>query len=131
MKSFKFPRELVLYCIIGCCGASLDFLLYSLLTKFFGLHYQAANFFSVSLGIINNFFLNRQFNFKLKDHVLKRMVSFYAVGMLGWLLSAASLWFLIEELHFNELIGKLGTIALVTMVQFILNKWVTFRKHKA
>ena len=54
LKSYK---ELIVYCIIGGTGATLDFLIYSLLTKEAGIHYQIANIVSVSAGIINNFFL--------------------------------------------------------------------------
>ena len=54
LKSYK---ELIVYCIIGGTGATLDFLIYSLLTKEVGIHYQIANIVSVSAGIINNFSL--------------------------------------------------------------------------
>lgn len=121
-------RQLILYCIIGCTGAALDFIIYALLTKNIGLHYQLANFLSVSFGIINNFFWNCYFNFKTKDKILKRLASFYSVGMFGWALSAGCLWLFIEVMGLNGLVAKLGTIFFVTVVQFCLNKLITFRK---
>lgn len=121
-------KELVVYCMIGCTGAGLDFVVYAILTSFIGLHYQIANFISVSFGIINNFFLNRQFNFKTKDKTITRLCSFYTVGMFGWMLSATLLWLFIEKLGTNTLIAKIGTIFLVTVVQFCLNKFITFKK---
>ena len=121
-------RQLIVYCIIGCTGATLDFVVYALLTGRVGMHYQLANFLSVSFGIINNFFWNCYFNFKTKDKILKRLVSFYSVGMFGWALSAGFLWLFIEVIGLNGLVAKLGTIFLVTVVQFCLNKFVTFRK---
>lgn len=125
---FERYRQLVVYCIIGCSGATLDFVVYALLSNVVNLHYQIANFVSVSFGIVNNFFWNCYFNFKTKDRVVKRLISFYAVGMFGWALSAGSLWLLIEVLKLNHLVGKLCTIAFVTVVQFCLNKFYTFRK---
>lgn len=121
-------RQLIVYCIIGCTGATLDFLVYALLTNCAGMHYQLANFLSVSFGIINNFFWNCYFNFKTKDKILKRLASFYSVGMFGWVMSAGCLWLFIEIIGLNELIAKLGTIFFVTVVQFCLNKFITFRK---
>ena len=121
-------KELILYCIIGCSGATLDFLVYAVLTKCCGFHYQVANFFSVSCGIINNFFWNYFFNFKTRDNLFVRLVSFYCVGMLGWSLSVGSLWLFIERLRFNILAAKIGTIFVVTIVQFCLNKFITFRR---
>ena len=125
---FTKYRQLVVYCIIGCTGATLDFLVYVLLTNIVGMHYQLANFLSVSFGIINNFFWNCYFNFKTKDKIFKRLASFYSVGMFGWALSAGCLWLFIEVMGLNGLVAKLGTIFFVTVVQFGLNKFITFRK---
>jgi len=121
-------RELIVYCMIGCTGASLDFIIYACLARGAGFHYQLANFLSVSFGIVNNFFLNRHFNFKVKDRIGARLASFYAVGMFGWALSAVLLWLFIELMALNALVAKLGTIVFVTAVQFCLNKFITFRK---
>lgn len=125
---FARYRQLIVYCIIGCSGATLDFVVYALLTNVAGMHYQIANFLSVSFGIINNFFWNCYFNFKMKDKILKRLVSFYSVGMFGWALSAGCLWLFVEVMSINVLIAKLGTIFFVTVVQFCLNKFITFKK---
>lgn len=125
---FEKYRQLIVYCIIGCTGATFDFLVYAILTNAMGMHYQIANFLSVSFGIINNFFWNCYFNFKTKDKILKRLASFYSVGMFGWALSAGCLWLFIEVAGLNGLIAKLGTIFFVTVVQFCLNKFITFRK---
>lgn len=125
---FSAFRELVVYCIIGCTGAGLDFLIYSALVTFAGVHYQAANLLSVTAGIVNNFFLNFFFNFNVRDRVWRRLASFYAVGMFGWALSALCLWAGVEVLGLGELATKLASIVLVTVVQFMLNKLVTFRR---
>ena len=124
----KKCRELVMYCIIGCTGAGLDFALYTALTDGVGFHYQLANFSSVSFGIINNFLLNYFFNFRTKDRMFIRLVSFYVVGMAGWTLSAICLWLFIEQFAMSAIVAKLGTIAFVTVVQFCLNKFITFKK---
>ena len=128
MRLLNRYRELILYCLIGCTGATLDFVIYAVLTEWAGLHYQLANFISISFGIVNNFFWNYFFNFKTHDHLLVRLASFYCVGMFGWSLSAGCLWLFIEQLHLNVLVAKLGTIAFVTIVQFCLNKFITFKR---
>ena len=126
----KCYRELVVYCIIGCTGATLDFAIYASLTKWTDLHYQLANFISVSFGIVNNFFWNCFLNFKMRDHLLARLGTFYCIGMFGWALSAGCLWWFIELLGFNVLVAKLGTIVFVTVVQFCLNKFITFKRKE-
>ena len=125
----KKYRELAVYCMIGCTGATLDFLVYAALTSYVGLHYQIANFIGVTFGIVNNFIWNFYFNFKVCNHFFLRLASFYGVGMIGCALSAGCLWLFIEKLELNTLIAKLGTIFLVTIVQFCLNKFITFKRR--
>ena len=127
-KLISKQRELIVYCLIGCTGASLDFAVYSVLTRCVALHYQLANFIGVSCGILNNFFLNYYFNFKARGHLPARLASFYAVGMVGCAMSAFLLWLLIGRMHLNAIAAKLCTIAFVTVVQFCMNKLLTFRR---
>ena len=68
--------QLIRYCLIGVTGASLDAVLFWLMTRA-GVYYQLANFISVTCGIVNNFFLNAFFNFKTKNRLLRRFCSFY------------------------------------------------------
>ncbi len=117
--------------MIGCTGAGLDFVIYAALSYWSGLHYQIANFISVSFGILNNFFLNYFFNFKTKDRLLVRLARFYSIGMLGWVLSTFCLWIFIERIGINAIVAKLETIVFVTIMQFCLNKFITFRKNNS
>lgn len=129
LSLFEKYRELVIYCLIGCTGATLDFVVYAGLTSGTGCHYQIANFIGVTCGIINNFILNYYFNFRVRNHFFLRLTSFYGVGMIGCALSAGCLWLLVEKLSINMLIAKLGTIFIVTVVQFCLNKFITFKRR--
>ncbi len=122
----KELRHLVLYGLIGGCGASLDFFVYWFLTSQ-EVFYQYANLMSVTCGITLNFFLNAKFNFKTETKWRKRFACFYSVGMGGWFLSAILLFWGIECLHFSELFTKLTSIIFVTATQFALNRMITFR----
>ncbi len=121
--------ELVRYCLIGVTGASLDAILFWLMTRS-GIYYQAANFISVTCGIVNNFFLNAFFNFKTKNRLLRRFCSFYTIGMLGWGVSAVLLWLFVEKWGVRPVASKLTIIFIVTALQFTLNKIFTFARKK-
>lgn len=122
-------RELILYCIIGCSGVAIDYIVFAILTNCTGIHYQIANAISVSMGICNNFMWNAHLNFKVKDRMLLRFCSFYMVGLIGLGISAVLLYLFIEVMAWNVLFSKLGIIFIVTVVQFLLNKFVTFKKR--
>jgi putative flippase GtrA len=117
----------VKYSIIGVTGATLDFLLFALFVKVFGVYYLFANVISVTAGITNNFFLNAFFNFRKKDRLLNRFVKFYSVGLFGLLLSSALLYIAVEVLFISEIISKIIIIGVIVIVQYTLNKKFTFK----
>lgn len=120
-------RNLILYGIIGVFCATLDFAIYTLLCHFEILPYLWANVISIHVGIFTSFFLNRHFNFKVKDKTPQRFISFYAVGLTGLGISSLLLYLMVDIALWNELVCKLITIVMVALVQFFLNKYVTFR----
>jgi len=126
---FRF-EHLIKYCIIGCSGALLDLGVYTLLCCCTNIHYQYINILSTSAGIINNFFLNAYLNFKVRDYLLRRFLIFYAVGCAGLALTALLLFVLIEKLRVYPVVAKTVTIFIVTVVQFVLNKCITFKRKE-
>ena len=119
-------RQLILYGIIGSFSAFLDFLVYTALVSM-GLFYIHANCISVLVGIGSSFLLNRHFNFKVKDAVLRRFVIFLIIGLAGLLLSNLVLYSCIEWMVLDKLVSKLLSIILVALFQFVLNKYITFK----
>lgn len=120
-------RNLILYGLIGCFTSALDFLVFTLLSGHAGLHYLASNCLSVLVGITTSFFLNRAYNFKVKDRAVRRFSIFLSVGLFGLLLSNLILWVGVSWLGFGDSLAKLLSIVLVVFFQFLLNKYVTFR----
>lgn len=123
---FKY-RQFILYSIIGAASAGLDFLVFTFLTNFFLVNYIIANIVSVNCGIANSFLFNRRFNFKVRDRALKRFATFYAVGSLGLFVSSILLWLFVEVFILEVIISKIIVIFIITILQFSLNKLITFK----
>ncbi len=121
-------RHVILYGLIGGFSAMLDFLVYAFLTSMFEINYLVSNTISVNVGILTSFFLNRQYNFKIKDRKKTRFFSFYIIGLGGLLFSSLLLKVLVEHMHMNEILSKLVTVFIVAGIQFLLNKFITFKK---
>lgn len=126
-KLYNKFHHLILYGLIGFFTASLDFALYSLLVHFLIIQYLIANCFSVIVGITASFYLNRKFNFKVKDHVKRRFSIFLTVGLCGLVLSNLLLILFIDFLMLDNLISKLISLFLVVFFQFLANKYITFK----
>lgn len=128
-KYLPLIKEMFLYGIIGVISAGLDTLIFHLLTSKAGMYSLYANMISVPIGICVSFTLNLFFNFKTKDHILRRFISFFCVGMFGLLLSELILA-LGESKDWNMLITKIASVVIVAIVQYLLNKFISFRKTK-
>lgn len=129
MKDFLLQkRQFLLYCLIGFSGVGLDFCIYSLLIKTRLLDYQAANAVGYASGTLLSFVLNARFNFRVSDRISLRMLSFFGVAFLGWLASAATLGVLIGHLGWNKYLAKAATLFVVVVLQYNLNRLVSFRK---
>jgi putative flippase GtrA len=124
----KTRRQFVVYCVIGASGAALDFLVYSLLVKETLLHYEVANAIGYASGTILSFFLNAHFNFKTRDWLAMRFLSFGGVAFLGWAMSAGILYVAVDRLEWNKYLAKLATIAVVVLLQYNLNRLISFKK---
>ena len=124
-----FLRQLFLYGIIGLFSSTIDALFFHFLVYKVHIYSVIANIFSVVLGILISFILNLNFNFKVKDKIFIRFLSFFTVGLLGLLLSTVIIA-LGEKLNWDIFITKIGSIFIIAMVQFILNKLVSFKTKK-
>lgn len=118
------------YAIIGFLGASLDFAFFALLTQTGNIYYIYANVISVSLGITNNFILNVLFNFKVKNNIFSRFLKFYSIGIFGLGVSIFLLYLLVETIQINPILAKIVTIFSVPLIQFYLNKYITFKGYE-
>lgn len=123
-------KNLILYGIIGGFCAALDFGVYTGLCYWDIMPYLLANIISIHIGIFTSFVLNRSFNFKVKDKVKTRFLSFYMVGLFGLGISEGMLYLMVTKGGWNEIACKLVSIVVVALIQFLLNKYITFRKKQ-
>ncbi|MER5194924.1 GtrA family protein [Streptomyces sp. NPDC002755] len=117
-------RQLITYALVGGSGVLLDLGAFLLLYNVAGLHEQVANVLSTSLGITNNFVLNALFTFGKRDRLLLRYLRFYAVGLTGIALTFVLLAVFSRGLGVDPNLVKAGSLPLVLVFQFALNrKW--------
>lgn len=122
-------RTFIIYSIIGVSGIILDFLLFTLLVKVFEVDKYLANFISVSAGITNNFIWNTFINFKTKDNLTKRYISFYLIGSVGTLVGYFILFIFTDTFKFDEVIVKGLSTPVIVITQYFLNKKVSFKQY--
>lgn len=120
-KIWNKYNKFIKYSVIGAISASIDFGVFYLLNTHTSMHYMAINVISISCGITNSFFMNAKLNFRVHDNYIKRYIKFYAVGVLGIIISNILLFVLHGQMNISVMISKFITIFIVVIVQFFLN----------
>lgn len=126
-KLSNSQREFFIYCVIGVGGVAIDLVVFYILYNLGGLNEGIANVISTSLGITNNFYLNYRFNFKGRGMFWYRFGAFYLVGLLGIFITSILLLGG-AALQISPNFTKAVAVVIVTIIQFLLNKNVSFRK---
>jgi putative flippase GtrA len=119
-------RQFITYAFCGGFGVLTDIALFAALVHV-GVGYQVANLASYAAGTLVSFVLNRLITFKVKDRTAQRMGLFFMVAAIGYVLSTGALWLMVEQFGLAPLVAKVLTLFIVLVVQFSLNRAITFR----
>lgn len=127
-RSRPIYRQILLYAVIGAFCVAVDFCTFSIFNHFFRLDPLVSNIIGCLAGMICSFFLNCFVNFKTSTHFLRRFVIFITVGSIGLGVSELIMHLGTNVLAANEYLIKLFSVVLVAALQFVLNKFITFRE---
>jgi len=94
----------------------------------FGNKYGLTYFIALVLSVVWNFTLNRKFTFKSVANVpiaMLKVFGFYLV------FTPASIWWTVKltNLHFNEYLVLLGTMAINLLTEYIFDLYVVYRNN--
>jgi len=123
------------FAAVGCINTFIDWAVYFTILKIYPaesiIFYTAAKGFSYFCGIVNSFFLNRCWTFKIntEGHEGCRFFKFVLVNMIGLGINSASIY---EFLHFNlpQTLALFMATAIAFTFNFTLSKLWVFRKDK-
>ncbi len=126
-NEFQTLNELFAYGLIGLFTSTMDGLVFTLL-RHLNVNLFFSNFIGINVGIALSFILNTFLNFKQKEFLMKKFVSFFMIGYVGLFLSMLFMLFFVKIMHLNEIIIKIFSIIFIAILQFILNKTITYRR---
>ena len=128
MSKFK---EFIKYCMIAAVGGILDLLLFIMLHTYTGIHIQIVNLVSMFTGVTTNFILNYHFNFKAHSKFFRRYFSFLTIGTADFLVVSIAVFIFVQQLGWNAIIVKISATMFATVIQYLLNRYISFRMYRA
>lgn len=87
-----------------------------------------SNFISVNCGLTVSFICNTFIKFKKADNLVKRGGYFFIIGYIGMSISMVFLHYRVIFINISESLTKLISTAISGLMQFTLNKVITFRE---
>lgn len=138
MQSFPFNtvlaetwhrhKTLIRYFGIGVSAALLDLTVFYIGYSLVGLVSPVATLLSVGLATLYAFLLNAFFNFRQTDRLSLRFLSYAAVSGTGLLVSVGFLTLFNVHFGFNGNLVKLLSLPMIFVLQYWLNKRITFQR---
>jgi len=125
---FAFAKQFIKFCLIGVSNALVHLGVYYLIIHF-GVHYLIANAIAFTVSVGNAYLWNRLFVFPLDPrNGLRAFLKTFTVYFFStFLFGTALLFIFVDILRVSQQIAPLINIAIVTPINFLLNKFWAFK----
>ena len=129
---FKAHREAILYLFFGGCTTLVNILVYGGATRLAGLDPLISNALAWVLSVLFAYVTNRTWVFDSRatgvGPVLKEAGSFFAARIATGLMDQGIMTVCVAWLNFPDLPVKIAANVLVIVLNYVLSKWLVFRK---
>ena len=120
--------QILKYGAVGLTSAVFDFGILIFLTEVVDFYYLYSATTSFVIAALVNYYLNRVWTFRSSGKKLKQLPIFFMVAIIGLLLNNFILWLGVETLHWYYIFAKVVATAIVTIFNFLGNKYLTFKQ---
>jgi putative flippase GtrA len=119
--------QLVKFCTVGASGYVVNLCVFALCVEVFGLHHLAAATCAFVVAVLNNFWWNRYWTFRIRSgRASFQAARFFAVSVAAFLFAASMLELLVSVAGLPALAAQAISIVLATPLNFIGNKMWSF-----
>ena len=127
-------QELFRYCVIGALTTLVSFGTLWIFVHLAGMDANLANILSIICAVLFAYVTNKLFVFRSHsadlNALFREAVAFFAARGVSMLVEAGGFSLLYELLHLNEMVAKLIISVVVLILNYVLSKWIVFRKKK-
>lgn len=132
----KLISQILKFGVVGGISCVIDFGIYTVLIKLFGVQYLIAGFFGFTISLVFNYIASMAFVFERKEDADKRkeFVVFSVLSLIGLGLTELLIWMVVEGYHavpavhfalmdqWIEIFGKLFATGVVMIYNFVTRK---------
>lgn len=122
--------ELIKYLVVGGATTVVSLAVYYTCRHFFSIDYRISNVISWVFAVSFAFITNRKIVFNSAGNVLGESVSFVLSRLFSLGAETGTMVVAVELLHISDDIAKIIAQVIVVILNYILGKFVVFRKKK-
>lgn len=132
-KLYYKYESMILYVFFGGLTTLINFAVH-FSARFLGADVPAATTVAWFCAVLFAYFTNRKWVFKSRTTgfgaFIKEMASFFGARIFSYLVEVAIMTAFVKWLGFNELLIKIAANVVVLILNYILSKWIVFRKKE-
>ncbi len=122
-------KQAVKYGLVGISNTLITAVVIWIMMKILGFSDIFSNITGYAAGVANSFIWNKQWTFKSSDSWMSSAIRFGFVFGICYLLQLGLLLYLNKNLHIDPYYNQLIAMAFYTVVNFLLNKFYTFKEQ--
>lgn len=126
-------REIVSYVFWGAMTTIVNYASYTLLTEVLHIHYLAGTVIAWTASVLFAYVVNKLYVFQSKSWAwrvaLRELWQMVAARLFSLGLEMAIMWFFVDTLSCNHLVVKLAANVVVVVVNYVLSKFIIFKKN--
>jgi putative flippase GtrA len=123
-------RQAIKYGIVGISNTIVTTIVIWVMMKLFDCPPILSNITGYIAGLLNSFILNKQWTFRSSDSWTGSAIRFGTVFGICYLLQLGLLLYLDKRLSTDPYYNQLIAMAFYTVINFLMNKFYTFKKQK-
>ena len=92
-----------------------------------GVHYVVSSVIGHIVGVINSYFWNKYFTFRVPGKNYREIMRFIGVYTVHYIIGLSGLVLLVEVAKLHPLVGQAVILVITTLVSFFGHKYFTFK----
>lgn len=131
LEAYQKYKIIILYLFFGGLTTLVNIAAYFCLTRLVGVQYLAANTGAWLAAVFFAYASNRAYVFTSGAQgpvfVVKECLSFMGCRMFSGFIDTGIVFFMIDFLHFQDLIVKITANGAVVILNYFFSKWIVFK----
>lgn len=120
-------KQAIKYGIVGVSNTVITAVVIWIMMKLFGCSDVASNIVGYVAGVLNSFVWNKQWTFQSSADWLPSAIRFGVVFGVCYLMQLGLLMYLNAHLQIDPYYNQLLAMAFYTVINFVMNKFYTFK----